>query len=209
MTTALPPDVTAVTADGWNHNAHYHDRLRRAVPRPCGRALDVGCGTGAFARQLAQVATDVDAIDRDSAVIARAQALSSGVRNVRFIPADFLSWPGDGPYDCITMVATLHHLPFADALRRAEGLLRVGGTLAVLGLDRPRSFVDAAARAAVAFPLSAWHRLTRGMSPVSASLRDPEMTLADVRRQTRHLLPGATVERLVLWRYLLIWTRRA
>jgi len=37
----------------WNHNIQYHDILLRAVPPRCQHALDVGCGTGSFARQHA------------------------------------------------------------------------------------------------------------------------------------------------------------
>ena len=53
----------SATRDGWNHNTHYHEQLLRAVPRPCRRALDIGCGVGQFARRLASVVEHVDAID--------------------------------------------------------------------------------------------------------------------------------------------------
>ena len=46
-------DDVNIMADGWNHNTHYHVRLLQAVPCPCGRALDVGCRLGGFARRLA------------------------------------------------------------------------------------------------------------------------------------------------------------
>jgi SAM-dependent methyltransferase len=49
--------------DGWNHNNHYHSFLLRHVPPHCQTALDVGCGTGAFTRQLALLAQQVTGFD--------------------------------------------------------------------------------------------------------------------------------------------------
>jgi len=53
----------------FNHNDHYHRLLLRQLPPGCRRALDVGCGTGRFARRLAQRGIQVDAIDRSPAAI--------------------------------------------------------------------------------------------------------------------------------------------
>ncbi|MEV4472391.1 class I SAM-dependent methyltransferase [Nonomuraea sp. NPDC049504] len=38
---------------GFDHNEHYHELLIRGIPEGAKQALDVGCGTGAFARRLA------------------------------------------------------------------------------------------------------------------------------------------------------------
>jgi ubiquinone/menaquinone biosynthesis C-methylase UbiE len=46
----------------WDHNAYYHRLLLRHLPRPCNRVLDVGCGAGAFAVELAERAGHVDAV---------------------------------------------------------------------------------------------------------------------------------------------------
>jgi SAM-dependent methyltransferase len=192
-------------SEGWNHNTHYHDQLLRAVPRPCRRALDVGCGLGGFARRLAGVAEQVDAIDRDPAVIPRARALSAGVRNLRFCEADFLRW-AEGPYDLISMIAALHHLPLPEALRQAASLLGSGGTLAVLGLHRDHSPLGFAA-SALAFPVSYAYRLTRRTAPVGAPTRDPEGTLAEIRRRAGELLPGVIIRRHLLWRYSMLWRK--
>lgn len=198
-----------IPADGWNHNVHYHERLLRAVPRPCGRALDVGCGVGEFARRLACIADRVDAVDRESTVVARARELSSRFRNLRFVEADFLAWPADASYDFVAMIATLHHLPFAEGLTKAASLLRPGGALAVLGLDRARSFFDVGARSAIAYPVSRYYHRTRRVAPVDAPMLDPAMTLDEIRRQAIALLPGATIRRHLLWRYSLLWVKPA
>ena len=36
--------------EGWTANNHYSDFLLRQVPAICENALEIGCGTGAFAR---------------------------------------------------------------------------------------------------------------------------------------------------------------
>jgi len=48
----------------WDHNAYYHRLLLRQMPQRCRRVLDVGCGAGAFAAQLAQRCEQVDALLR-------------------------------------------------------------------------------------------------------------------------------------------------
>ena len=39
--------------EGWTTNNQYHDSLLKHVPEDCEDALEIGCGTGAFARALA------------------------------------------------------------------------------------------------------------------------------------------------------------
>jgi trans-aconitate methyltransferase len=193
--------------DGWNHNSHYHDLLLAAVPRPCPRALDVGCGLGSFARLLGRRVEHVDAIDIDPDVVAKARERSAGMSNLRFIIADFETWTPADAYDYISMIATLHHLPFAGTLRKVDSLLRPGGVLAVLGLDRARSWLQSAARSAVACPVSGWYRLTRRTETVGAAIREPGMTLDEIAAQASSILPGAVIRRHLLWRYSMVWVR--
>lgn len=60
----------------WNHNVHYHDLLLRSVPARCRAALDVGCGDGTFARELASRASKVTGVDLSESMIERAERLS-------------------------------------------------------------------------------------------------------------------------------------
>lgn len=198
----------ALSPDGWNHNAHYHERLLEFVPKSCPRALDVGCGLGTFARRLSRVANHVDAIDRDPAVVRQARQLSGQTPNIRFIEADFLSWETGESYDCISMIAALHHLPFDNAVTKAAQLLRPGGVLLVLGLDRAPSVFHAGARSLVAYPVSGYFRAVRQTSRVGAPIAEPTMTLPEIRQRADVLLEGALVRRHVLWRYSLVWTKR-
>ena len=49
--------------EGWDHSAHYHAFLLRQLPPRLHEALEIGCGTGAFARSLAGRSERVLAID--------------------------------------------------------------------------------------------------------------------------------------------------
>ncbi len=92
--TGTPRHYTAtISGVDWSHNSHYHAALLREVPPRCSRALDVGCGDGAFARKLASLADRVDAIDSDAAVIRRARDQAPAPANVSFILADFPAYP--------------------------------------------------------------------------------------------------------------------
>jgi SAM-dependent methyltransferase len=187
--------------------ADYHDVLLAAVPRPCHRALDVGCGVGRFARLLASHADEVVAIDRSAEVIARGRAMSAGVENLRFTEGDFLAHPiGPGSCDFVSFVASLHHMPFGPAVERAKDVLRPGGVLGVIGLWREHGTVDFLA-SAVAFPVSRFYRLMHPPANLRQPLAEPTLTLDEIRAQAAVLLPGVRVRRHLLWRYSLIWTK--
>src|SRR5690348_7316881 len=90
------------------------------------RALDVGCGLGAFAARLAGRAAHVDAIDVDAQAIAHASTAHHAA-NLRFIAGDFIETHlPDDSYDFIAAVASLHHMDMNAALRKMKSLLRPG-----------------------------------------------------------------------------------
>src|SRR5439155_20759177 len=55
--------LALLDAEGWTHNNHYHNFLLPHIRHDCQNALEVGCGTGAFARLLAARARHVVALD--------------------------------------------------------------------------------------------------------------------------------------------------
>jgi SAM-dependent methyltransferase len=203
----------------FDHNDRYHRLLLRQVPPGCRTALDVGCGTGRFARRLARRGIRVDAIDRSAEVIRAARAATpapAGGGGVRYLLADVatVELPA-GRYDCISCLASIHHVPFATVASLREALAP-GGVLAILGCYRQRTAADhavavaavpvnAAARAAVAALERARHGGTE--DPPRAPARPAAMTLGQVREAAAALLPGCAVRRLLLWRYLLVFRR--
>ncbi|MEU6282262.1 methyltransferase domain-containing protein [Streptomyces sp. NPDC047028] len=198
-------------AHPWDHNAHYHPWLLRQLPRRFGRALDVGCGSGDLVRALAGRAGAVHGVDADAGILRRARELTPDSDHVTYTLADAAQGLPTGPYDVITCVAVLHHLPFADTLTRVREELAPRGTVVVVGCARAASAVDHVL-GLVAIPLNAatgWvkNRGRSGVRPVSMSARvhDPEMNFAEIAAEARRILPGARVRRRLFWRYTLVW----
>jgi SAM-dependent methyltransferase len=201
---------------GFNHNYAYHRHLLRQVPPGCGRALDAGCGTGLFARQLAQHARSVDAIDRAPEMIAAARALWAGTPNIRFIQADLTGYElGSRRYDYIACIAVIHHMPFRPAISKLRDALAPGGVLAIIGCYREATLADYA-RDLAAIPAhhavnaivkakARWHGSSPAGQVNTAPVMDPEMTLPKIKREALPLLPGAVIRRRLYWRYSLIY----
>jgi SAM-dependent methyltransferase len=203
----------------WDHNAYYHRLLLRHLPRPCNRVLDVGCGAGAFAVELAKRAEYVDALDRSRAMIEEAKRVAPP--NVTCILADVLQEPlPDARYDAVVSISALHHTPLEEVLPRLAGALRPGGVLAAAALPRidlpqelPTELTAAIGQrvlgAAFAILRASGRRrwYAKELSHIMPVVLDPSLTTRQVRRQASALLPGAHVRRLVFWRYFLLWQK--
>ena len=85
--------IALVSEDGATHNDHYHTYLLRHLPARINRALEIGCGTGTFARLLAQRANHVVAIDISSEMIRLARERSTDFPNIDFQLAHVLQHP--------------------------------------------------------------------------------------------------------------------
>ena len=203
----------------WDHNAWYHRLLLRQVPPGAGRVLDVGCGAGALARELAARAGRVDALDRDPAMVALARTGAPANVTVREADALTVDLPAGG-YDAVLSLSTLHHLPPAVALTRMAGWLRPGGVLAAVALPRTDLPVDVPVElAAVVGHRVLGTAFVTGRALTGRSLfaqqpghdampvRNPELTTRQVRAAASTVLPGVRVRRLLFWRYLLTWTK--
>ncbi|MEU3333536.1 class I SAM-dependent methyltransferase [Streptomyces sp. NPDC006668] len=195
----------------WDHNAHYHPWLLRQLPRRFGRALDVGCGSGDLARLLARRAAEVYGIDSDPAIVARARELSEPGDAVTFTVADASVGIPPGPYDVITCVAVLHHLPLAETLTRFRRHLAPGGTLVVVGLAREEALADHLL-GLVSVPLNllvGWVKNGGRPAPRPASMtaitRPAAVTFTEIAREAGRILPGVRLRRRLFWRYSLLW----
>ncbi len=190
----------------WNHNLHYHRLIHEAAPSPCRRALDVGCGEGILAREMAVYSDEVVGIDPDTASVDLARSTTS-IPRVSFVLDDVLTHPFEAEsFDLIGCVCALHHFDAAAGLRRFDELLAPGGRLVVVGLARRRIPWDLP-RDAVGFVAFRWLLIRRGFWHHSAPMVDPPITYPQLETVANDVLPGSKMRHLVLWRYLLTWTK--
>jgi SAM-dependent methyltransferase len=208
-----------VAVTDWDHNRRYHRLLLRQVPAGAQRVLDVGCGAGALARSIAARVPRVDGVDRSPVMIGAARRSAPPNLGLHLGDALTVDLPL-GAYDAVVSSAVLHHLPLAEALPRMAGWLRPGGVLAAVALPRrdlPRELPVEIAASATHHGLGVCFAAVRRLSgadlwrhePTHADMpvADAVLTTREVRAEATRLLPGARVRRLLLWRYLLTWTK--
>src|SRR5262245_52484899 len=135
--------IARISDEGWDHNRHYHPILLQQLPSRCQDVLEVGCGTGSFARLVAGRADRVLALDVSPEMVRVARGRSADCPNIDFEVADVMirSLPAD-QFDVVVSIATLHHLPYGATLSRLAMALRPGGTLVVLDLYERSGPVD-------------------------------------------------------------------
>ncbi len=211
--------MALLSRDGWDHNSHYGDFLLKHIPKDCESALEIGCGTGAFARLMAKRAERVLALDLSPQMIRIARERSQEYTNIDFRVANVLEWefPAE-QFDCIASIATLHHLPMEEMLTKMKNALKANGTLLVLDLFQGEGLPDVL-RSALAILVSTILKLikTGRVRPSRAEReawtehgqRDSYLTLSQVRKICAELLPGAQVRKHLLWRYSIIWKKAA
>lgn len=209
--------IAQLDGDGWNHNNHYHRFLLRNIPRPCEEALEIGCGTGEFARLLSTRAEHLLALDLSPEMIRIARERSARYANISFQVADVLEseFPAER-FDCVVSIATLHHLPMETMLTKMRTALRPGGTLIILDIWRSER-ISNALTSLLAVPTNVAIKLARnGRLRESHEFReawaehcrhDSYLTLSEVRRACTDILPGAHVRKHLFWRYSITWTK--
>jgi len=211
--------IAPLVGAGWDHNSHYHGFLLKQLPPHCMETLDIGCGTGAFSRLLAQRSDRVLGLDLSPRMIEIARERSRATPNVDFQVADATAWKFPAArFDCVASIATLHHLPAETTLSRMRDALKPGGTLIVLDLFQEEGLADAltsrlAVPVNVALRLVKTGRLRRPRELRAAwaehGRHDSYLTLAQVRQVCGSVLPGARVRKHLLWRYSITWQKAA
>lgn len=186
--------------------------LLNQAPACINEALDVGCGSGSFARELAGRARRVVGIDLSPAMIELARRRSAHLPNLEFAIQDATTCElPPGRFDCVTSVAMLHHVPLRPMILRLRAAVAPGGVLLVQDLDDSTGLVDfprnalawmvehLSGRARASKELAdAWRRHARGES---------YPRLQEVRALCDEVLPGADVRRHLSWRYSIVWRR--
>jgi 2-polyprenyl-3-methyl-5-hydroxy-6-metoxy-1,4-benzoquinol methylase len=192
-------------AEPWNVNIHYDGKLDQSVPPRAASVLEVGCGDGFLAARLSQRIPDVVAVDADEPVLKRAKQRFPSAP-VTWRHGDILELADElGEFDAVVSNATLHHLPDTRAaLACLRGLVRPGGTLALVAFARP------------GWRYLPWALATLVIRGVAIRLRGkwehsaptvwpPHYTVAELRRHARAELPGAQVSLLPLGRVFVQW----
>lgn len=194
--------------DRWNHNSHYHRVVMRAIPDAARSAIDVGFGDGDLVRALATRVKRVVGVDADVGVVQRARAAgvdASG--DVTVVRADVMRtrFP-DEPFDVVSCIAVLHHLPLEAGLERLRDLTAPGGALVIVGLATERGVWDWVVTAA-AVPANWIARMLRGDFKHGSPIADPQESYAEIRVAAKRILPGVHYRRRLYWRYTLVWRR--
>lgn len=130
----------AIVAENYSYRAPYATALYeflcdRVVNHR--RALDLGCGPGKIAGELATWFDQVDAVDPSLPMLKRGQALHAGMTNIRWIHATAEDAALEGPYDLITIGTAAHWMDHAVVFPKLAGVLETDGVLAMIEGDRP------------------------------------------------------------------------
>lgn len=212
-------DRIAVLSEREGTPGGIYDRfILRFVPDQCARALEIGCGTGTFTRLLAAQADQVTAIDLSGEMIRVARQRSTGYTNIDYKAGDLLkmSLPVSR-FDCIVMIATLHHLPIEPVLERIKEALTPGGVLILHDLLTPDGAIDKAADL-FRLPVNLAVRFRRTGRLLAA--RDVRKAWAEHGKNERYLtkhqvvamrdqhLQGGYVKNHLLWRYTVVWRKQ-
>src|SRR6185369_7474964 len=203
--------------EGWTANNHYHDFLLKQVPAKCENALEIGCGTGTFARQLARRCRRVIGIDLSAEMIRVARSPSSRIENLEFELADAMTWSfPQSHFDFICSIATLHHLEQRELLPKIKAALRPGGVFVLLDLVASSGLRERMLDVIGLGVSSGLRLIHNGRLQPPPEVRkaweqhgkhDHYSTIKQMRVLADEILPGASVKRHLLWRYTLVYRK--
>ncbi len=139
---ALEDRATAPT-----YRAMFRTLIELLAPQPGGRILDVGCGSGALDRLLAErlgAGSTIDAVDVNAFLLAEAQALAEAQglgQRIRFSAgsAEKLPFP-DRSFDCAFSVTVLEECDAGKAIAEMVRVVRPGGRVGIVvrSIDVPQ-----------------------------------------------------------------------
>jgi SAM-dependent methyltransferase len=109
------------------YQRHVAAFVREQLPPPPASLLEVGCGEGALALELADAGYDVVAIDPEAP------------RGPLFRAVKLEAFDGPGPFDAVVASLSLHHIEdLASGVDKIASLLEPGGLLVLNEWDRGR-----------------------------------------------------------------------
>lgn len=203
--------------EGWTANNHYHGWLLKHVPEQCENALEIGCGTGAFARQLAERCKRVVGLDLSPEMIRVARARSRQFENLEFELSNAMTYNFPrSHFDFVCSIATLHHLDQRELLPKIRDALKPGGVLVILDLVESSGLIDRM-RDVAGLGVSSGLRLIHNgrLQPPPEVQKaweqhgkhDHYSTIKQMRALAGEILPGSSVKRHLLWRYTLVYQK--
>jgi ubiquinone/menaquinone biosynthesis C-methylase UbiE len=174
---------------------------------------------GGLSRALAARASRVTAIDLSDEMIRIARQRSDHYSNIEYVVGDVLQMDlAADSYDCIVMIATLHHLPADVVLEQLIRSLAPRGVLIVHDLLASSGFFDKSLNL-IRLPAAALLRWFRGgrllrtrevrRAWAEHGKRERYLTIEEVEALRDRCLPGASVKRHLLWRYTVVWSENA
>lgn len=129
------------TVKGRFEQTRLYDFLGQWLPPAPGRVADIGGGPGVHAGWLREQGYDVTLLDPVQRHVDRAEAagISAQLGDARRLP-----WANES-FDAVLMAGPLYHLPEASdrrlALREALRVLRPGGVLAAVAINRAANLI--------------------------------------------------------------------
>lgn len=131
----------STSADGRLELIRTQEILRRFLPAPPARVLDVGGGAGVHARWLVDDGYRVDLIDPVARHVEQAATIcTASLGDARHLPAT------DAAYDAVQVLGPLYHLPDPKdrqmALSEARRVVKPGGLVAAAAINRYASIFE-------------------------------------------------------------------
>ena len=192
----------------WNWNIHHHRVVLDAVPQNARTALDVGSGDGLLAFDLADRGLDVTGIDTDAASVERARAdVRAKSPRITFVLGDVFEYPFvPQSFDVVASISMLHHVDATAGLRRLRELVRLGGTLVVVGFARPSTVTDRAHVVVGGLVVYSMKLTGRYWEHNAPTVWPPPCTMHEMRDLVERELPGARFRGLLPSRYVAVWS---
>jgi SAM-dependent methyltransferase len=128
-----------------SYRAMFRSLVDLLAPAPGSRILDVGCGTGAFDRQLAERLGEgarIDAVDVNPFFLREAAELAGDLgKCIRFAPGSATALPfPDQTFDCVFSITVLEECDAETAIAEMLRVTRPGGRVGIVvrAIDLPQ-----------------------------------------------------------------------
>jgi len=131
------PDVFASASSGlafWESTraSDVASIVRRYAPTHSRTAIDLGCGTGAVAHELAGTFESVIGVDTSEEGLLSARRRTTRTRSPRYLRGDAARLPvRSSAVDVVYSYGAFHHLPVEIALAEVRRILRPGGVAVI------------------------------------------------------------------------------